>query len=131
MYISAERELDGEFEPYRIRINPLDMHHVLAFASRQIGDSQTMAAEAGVLGTPFVRFNDFVGRISYLEELETRFGLGFGVRPDEPEVLLETVAGLAGRDLRDEWQGKRERMLGEKIALTPYFLEYLETCRVA
>jgi len=42
------------------------MHHVMAFASLYIGDSQTMAAEAGVLGVPFVRFNDFVGRIGYL-----------------------------------------------------------------
>ena len=35
----------------------------VAFASLYIGDSQTMAAEAGVLGVPFVRFNDFVGRL--------------------------------------------------------------------
>lgn len=70
IYITSERPLEPEFEPYRIRINPLDMHHVMAFASLYIGDSQTMAAEAGVLGTPFVRFNDFVGRIGYLDELE-------------------------------------------------------------
>ena len=44
-----------------ININPLDIHHVMSFASIYIGDSQTMAAEAGVLGTPFIRFNDFVG----------------------------------------------------------------------
>ena len=55
------------------------MHHVMAFASLYIGDSQTMAAEAGVLGVPFVRFNDFVGRIGYLRELEDVYQLGFGV----------------------------------------------------
>ena len=68
-----------QFEKYRIKINPLDMHHVMAFASLYIGDSQTMAAEAGVLGVPFVRFNDFVGRIGYLRELEDKYRLGFGV----------------------------------------------------
>ena len=62
--------MEPQFEKYRIKINPLDMHHVMAFASLYIGDSQTMAAEAGVLGVPFVRFNDFVGRLSYLHELE-------------------------------------------------------------
>ena len=55
------------------------MHHVMAFASLYIGDSQTMAAEAGVLGVPFVRFNDFVGRIGSLRELEDVYRLGFGV----------------------------------------------------
>ena len=49
IYITSERELEPQFEKYRIRINPLDMHHVMAFASLYIGDSQTMAAEAGVL----------------------------------------------------------------------------------
>ena len=55
------------------------MHHVMAFASLYIGDSQTMAAEAGVLGVPFVRFNDFVGRIGYLRELEDTYHLGYGI----------------------------------------------------
>lgn len=55
------------------------MHHVMAFASLYIGDSQTMAAEAGVLGVPFVRFNDFVGRIGYLRELEDTYELGYGI----------------------------------------------------
>ena len=79
IYITSERPLEPQFEQYRIRINPLDMHHVMAFASLYIGDSQTMAAEAGVLGVPFVRFNDFVGRIGYLRELEDVYQLGFGV----------------------------------------------------
>lgn len=46
---SVRVDLGTQFEKYRIRINPLDMHHVMAFASLYIGDSQTMAAEAGVL----------------------------------------------------------------------------------
>lgn len=29
-----------------------------------------MAAEATILGTPSIRFNDFVGKLGYLEELE-------------------------------------------------------------
>ena len=79
IYITSERPLEPQFEKYRIRINPLDMHHVMAFASLYIGDSQTMAAEAGVLGVPFVRFNDFVGRIGYLRELEDKYELGYGI----------------------------------------------------
>ena len=55
------------------------MHHVMAFASLYIGDSQTMAAEAGFLGVPFVRFNDFVGSIGYLRELEDVYELGYGI----------------------------------------------------
>ena len=79
IYITSERPLEPELEPYRIQINPIYMHDVMAFASLYIGDSQTMAAEAGVLGVPFVRFNDFVGRIGYLRELEDDYQLGIGI----------------------------------------------------
>ena len=48
----------------------------MVFASLYIGDSQTMSAEAGILGTPFVRFNDFVGRINYMTEMEDVYELG-------------------------------------------------------
>jgi anthranilate/para-aminobenzoate synthase component II len=67
------------------------MHHVMAFASLYIGDSQTMAAEAGVLGIPFIRFNDFVGRISYLDELENKYELGYGIKTNEEEKLFTEV----------------------------------------
>ena len=47
---------------YIINIDPIDIHHIMAYANFHIGDSQTMAAESGVLGIPFIRVNDFVGK---------------------------------------------------------------------
>lgn len=70
------------------------MHHVMAFASLYIGDSQTMAAEAGVLGVPFVRFNDFVGSIGYLRELEDKYELGYGIHA----TLLTTDSPIRRAD---------------------------------
>jgi len=127
VYITSERELSPEFEPYRMAINPLDIHHVMAFASLYIGDSQTMAAEAGVLGTPFVRFNDFVGRIGYLAELEDKYRLGYGIRPDNPEKLLETVKRLIDtEDLKAVFAGRREKMLNDKIDTARFMTWFIE-----
>ncbi len=127
VYITSERELSPEFEPYRMAINPLDIHHVMAFASLYIGDSQTMAAEAGVLGTPFVRFNDFVGRIGYLAELENKYNLGFGIKPDNPEKLLSVVKDLADTEnLRQEFSRRRQKMLDEKIDTTQFMTWFIE-----
>ncbi|MFI5142291.1 MAG: DUF354 domain-containing protein, partial [Bacteroidia bacterium] len=75
VFITSERALEPQFDKYRIQISPLDIHHALYFADMYIGDSQTMTAEAAVLGTPAIRFNDFVGELSYLEELEHTFEL--------------------------------------------------------
>ena len=63
VFITSERKLEPELEYYRIKINPKNIHHALSFAQIYIGDSQTMAAEAAVLGTPSIRFNDFVGKL--------------------------------------------------------------------
>lgn len=93
IYITSERPLEKEFEEFRIKLDPLDIHHALAFASMYIGDSQTMAAEAALLGTPSIRYNDFVGEISYLEDLE-KAGLSYGIRTDQPQRLFGQVQQL-------------------------------------
>ena len=43
VYITSERELEPQFENYRLNINPLDIHHVMFFSKLYIGDSQSMA----------------------------------------------------------------------------------------
>lgn len=147
IYITSERELEPQFEPYRIRINPLDMHHVMAFASLYIGDSQTMAAEAGVLGTPFVRFNDFVGRIGYLRELEDVYQLGYGIhatplteestirrndgslQPSGVEALynaVETLVAMPAEERRALYAERREKMLSEKIDYAKFLTWFIE-----
>ncbi len=116
VYITSERELEPQFERYRIAIDPLNIHHALAFAHIYIGDSQTMAAEAAVLGTPGIRFNDFVGEINYLEELEHAFGLTYGIRTDNSQKLLDkTLELLSLTDLKQQFRLKKEKMLESRI----------------
>lgn len=127
IYITSERELDPEFEKYRIKINPLDMHHVMAFTEIYIGDSQTMAAEAGVLGVPFVRFNDFVGRLSYLNELENYYQLGVGVKTNEPEHLFSKVNELIEMpDRKNIFALRRARMLADKVDYAKFLTWFIE-----
>ncbi len=136
IYITSERELEPQFEQYRIPINTLDIHHVMAFSTLYIGDSQTMAAEAAVLGVPFVRFNDFVGRIGYLNELENVYHLGFGIKASEEgsaDKMYRTVEELLSLpDLKAEWQRRRQKMLSEKIDYAQFltwFIEYYPESR--
>lgn len=130
IYITSERELEPQFEPYRIPIKTLDMHHVMAFSTLYIGDSQTMAAEAGVLGVPFVRYNDFVGRIGYLNELEDEYHLGFGIKASDKgsaEKMYKVVEDLlATPNLIEEWQERRQRMLSEKIDYAQFLTWFIE-----
>ncbi len=130
IYITSERELEPQFEPYRIKINTLDMHHVMAFSTLYIGDSQTMAAEAAVLGVPFVRFNDFVGRIGYLNELEDVYQLGFGIKASEEGAadkmykVVEEILSMP--NLKEEWESRRQKMLSEKIDYAQFLTWFIE-----
>ncbi len=128
VYITSERKLEAELEPYRIFINPKDIHHALCFAEMYIGDSQTMAAESAVLGTPSIRFNDFVGKLGYLEELEHKYNLTFGVATDNPELLFTQIQALLTNDnLKEEFRKRKEHMLKECVDVaqlwTSYFIE--------
>lgn len=127
VFISSERELEPIFEPYRINIRPIDMHHVMAYADLYLGDSQTMAAEAGVLGIPFVRFNDFVGRIGYLRELENDYQLGYGIITNEVDKLFRTVSELISMPNRKVvFQQRRQRMLADKIDFASFLTWFIE-----
>jgi len=127
IYISSERELEPQFEKWRININPVDMHHALFYADMCIGDSQTMAAEAAVLGTPSIRFNDFVGKLGYLEELEHKYGLTYGIKTSEPQKLYIKIQELLNTpSLKEKWQDRRKKMLSEKIDVTAFMIWFIE-----
>lgn len=128
VFITSERKLEPELEPYRIKINPKNIHHALAFAEMYIGDSQTMAAEAAVLGIPSIRFNDFVGKLGYLEELEHKYGLTFGIPTDNPQALFNKVNDLLkDESIKTTFKKRKEEMLRNCVDVvefwTTYFIE--------
>ena len=126
-YITSEADMDASLQPYQLRIAYRDIHHVLAFAGLLVSDSQSMSVEAAMLGVPSVRFSDFAGRISVLEELEQTYHLTFGVPTDQPEQLVEKVDQLLSESsLRDTFQKNRERMLGDKIDVTAFLSWFIE-----
>lgn len=124
--ITSEYELEAEYAGFRLQIDPLDIHHVLAFARMFIGDSQTMTAEAAVLGTPAIRCNSFKGRIAYLKELEERYGLTYAFLPDEMDALMAKVSSLLEQDdLKEVWRGRRDAMLARVEDVNQFILELL------
>ena len=108
-------------------INPSDMHHVLAFAKLVISDSQTMTAESAILGVPSIRCNTFVGRISYLEELEQRYFLTSGFLPYKDDQIYNKVDQLLSeKDLENRYQDYRKIMLKDKSDLNQWMIKLFE-----
>jgi predicted glycosyltransferase len=127
VFITSECKLANEFKKYQIMISPNKMHDVMAFSSLFIGDSQTMCAEAGILGTPFIRFSDFVGKIEYLNDLENNYKLGWGVKTNEPEKIFNIINELfLIQNFKKEWQLRKDKPFNEKIDLTGFSIWFVE-----
>jgi uncharacterized protein len=125
--ISSERAIGAGFGKYRMDIAPGDLLHLVCHSELFVSDSQTMSMEAGYLGTPFVRFNDFVEKISYLKEMEARYGLGFGFLTRDKDGLFRAIDGMLARpNLKDEWKVRRKRMLEETIDLSSLMIRLFE-----
>lgn len=126
LFVSSEKPLPEELRALHLPVAAERMHHVLALAEACVADSQSVSAEAAVLGTPALRLNGFVGRISYLAELERR-ELAFGFRPGQEAELLACLHGLLhAPDRRATFAARREKLLLEMIDPLPWFVELLE-----
>lgn len=127
VYITTERNIPLEYSKNILKIPPTEIHHVMAFSKIFIGDSQTMSAESAVLGVPFIRVNDFVGKLSYLNELENHYKLGFGIKPGNSEKIIPTLNQLlCSDDSEREYLKRRNKMLSEKINFEHFLTNLIE-----
>jgi hypothetical protein len=83
-----------------------------------------MTAEAAVLGVPAYRLNDFVGRISYLRELEAE-GLARGFVPGQEDALVVAIEREVARP-DPERPRVRQRWLDRVGDPLPWFLRLLD-----
>lgn len=127
VYISSEVPLPPELEPYRVTISPERIHHMLYFARLFVGDSQTMATEAALLGTPAVRCNSFVGEndMGNFIELEEKYGLLHN-HADSWKALETAIEILKNPRSKDTWRTRRERVLKDKIDVTGLLVWFVE-----
>ena len=127
VFISAERKLEEKYEQFRLKIDPKDIAHYLYFADLFIGDSQTMNTEAAILGTPAIRFNDFVGKISTMNEIEFNYRLSYGFKTNEFHLLLLKVEELLNnKNLKEEWSIKKAKLIKEKVDLNEWIINFFQ-----
>lgn len=124
--ISSENPLPKNLEQYSIK-SPDHFHHLLAFSKLLVCDSQTVASEAAVLGVPSVRINSFVGRISYLEELEHKYQLTFGFKPSQFDIAKQKIQELLDENQIEVFTNRRQKLLSEKIDLTAFLVWFIES----
>jgi len=97
------------------------------YAEFLVADSQTMSAEAATMGTASFRISDFVGRLSYIAELE-RYGLSYGFKPDDYEIAIkEIAAAVHDPEFKAGCRQNLIAFLDNKIDPVPWFAEQIRS----
>ncbi len=79
------------------------------------------------MGVPSIRCNTFVGRISYLEELEQRYCLTSGFFPYKEEPIYNKIQQLlSDKNLESKYQTYKKKMLHDKIDLNQWMIKLFE-----
>lgn len=128
--ISSEGPLPSALEPLRYRLGPERIHDVLAAADLFVGDSGTMAAEAGVLGTPALRLSSWVGPVrGYLGRMESEYGLVRCFHPDTVAAFRvavdEVLDDLPGSNARAAQNAAR--LVDDSDDVTTWYRAMLDT----
>lgn len=127
VYASVEGRSEAPPGTEPLPVPPERLHDLLAYADCYVGDSNTTAVEAGLLGTPALRYDTFgEGSLRNFVELESEYGLVQSTGDDDR--LLELVRGVVSQPAAaaTRWREARNRVLAEKIDVTAYLLDLLE-----
>lgn len=103
--------------------NKKDIHNLIYFAKCVITDTQTLATESALLGTPVIRCNDFVrGRdMGIFKFIESKYGIIFNRKTaEEVNASFEEIC-LSKRN----WKAVRTKMLEDLEDITESFSEAL------
>jgi predicted glycosyltransferase len=124
VFVSCEGQVPADVAAHVLPTRPEHLHSVLTAASIVVGDSQTIATEAALLGTPAIRISTWSAVASHLSELEERYGLVESFAPPEVERALERIeALLSDPGTREHRAASRARMLEDKIDLTAWYYD--------
>lgn len=127
IYITSEKSVPEHYRKYLLKISPSQLHHYLYFAKMLICDSQSMAVEASILGTPNIRISSFKGKISVLEELENKYGLTTGFLPGENEKVIAKIRELLQPEASvEQYRARNQKMLHEKLDVASFMVWFIE-----
>lgn len=127
VYAHSDTPLPTSTAAQELPVPPEDIHHLLAHANLFVGDTRTMALEAGMLGTPTVRYNhvDITEKEPHLATLHAKYSLVLSF--DSESTAVVTAKNLA-RDpkAQDRWIDRREDLLDEKSDLTSFMITLVQ-----
>lgn len=129
VFISSEgNNLPEEFRPYLLKIEPQKLHSILYYASLFVGDGQAMSVEAGLLGTPSIRFNSIVnsnhgkGKFDMLTEKKILHSIS-----DKDDLIAKVDELINDNDSKPKAIDNVNKFFSEMDDVTGFFVDTIES----
>lgn len=119
VFITSERAVTEDLQPYCMRIPPDKFHHALNYASIVISEGTTTATEAGILGTPCVYISTFID--PNCQEMET-YDLVYNTV--ESAEVFEKVDYVLSKD-RESYREKGRKFVASKVNVSRYYYNFI------
>ena len=127
VFITSEKPLTEQWEKYRISISPDKMHGFMSGALVVVGDSQTMISEAATMGVPAFKCNSFAGALSVPNMLERDFGLCFSFKPNQFDLMIQTIDQVLDDTMfREKMVNGLHRLRREKLNTSILMIRCIE-----
>jgi len=128
VFVSAEGKVPKKIERNLLNIPKRKIHDLLYHAKLFLTDTQTMATEAAILGTPTIRSNIFVHQkreMGNFFELERKYGLLFNIGDRDKAISLAEKL-VTKRRLKEEWMRKKALFLKDKIDIVSFMTWFID-----
>ena len=126
---SSENELPEELKKYEIKLSPVKMHNILYYATLYIGESGTMATEAGILGTPSIYISSLASAMGNFEEMEKKYELMHSY--SDPLIAMNKALDIIkNNSSKNDWKLKRNRMLEDSIDVNEFLIDTIEKINI-
>lgn len=123
VYVSAEGSIPDDLPAARTPVPPELMHDLLGEASLFVTDSNTMATEAGLLGTPTVRSGGYAATDEFSNFIALgEAGLVESI-PDETAAVDRAIELASDPAAVDRWQQRREAYLADATDVTGHIVD--------
>ncbi|MCD4798674.1 MAG: DUF354 domain-containing protein [Methanosarcinales archaeon] len=125
IYISSESALPSEFKKYELKCSPVKMHNLLYYAALYVGDSGTMATEAGILGTPSIYISSLASAMGNFEEMEKKYGLMHSYS-DPLMALYKALELIKNNNSKEDCKLKRLKLLEDSVDVNELLIDIIE-----
>ena len=119
VFITAERAVSEDLQPFCLKIPPDRFHHALNYASLVVTEGTTTGTEAGILGVPVVFVSTF--KDPNLREME---GFGLVRNTETAKDAFEAVEGMLAQD-RQVFRGRAEGFVASKENATRFYHQFI------